>query len=221
LELAKKVTAGIKGYSHIDFSNDGSVLISGNANNKFNLWNTSDLKLMSYAKEHKERVRALKFGPNGKFLASGSFDGQVILWEINRKELPPPVVEEIIPEPLTEIQGRNIESRWTLDLTNPNVVVKVWDNSKIDGDVVTLYLNGETILEQHSLIRAKETTTFTVKDNSTNVLILFADDLGKAPPATVALSISDGINTKNLTLRSDLEQSEAITLRYYPNKEEE
>ena len=80
------------------------------------------------------------------------------------------------------------------------------------------YLNGETILEKHSLVRSKEVMNFTVKDNSTNVLILFADDLGKAPPATVALLITDGINSKTLTLRSDLEQSEAITLKYYPQE---
>jgi WD40 repeat protein len=175
---------------------------------------------MSYVREHNERVRALKFGPNGTFLASGSYDGQIILWEINKEETPPPpppVVEQK-PEPLTEIQGRNIESRLTLDLSNPDVTVKVWDNSKIDGDVVTLYLNGEIILEQHSLVRSKKNMNFTVEDNSTNVLILFADDLGKAPPATVALLITDGINTKTLTLRSDLEQSEAITLKYYPQE---
>ena len=83
---------------------------------------------------------------------------------------------------------------------------------------MTLYLNGETILEKHSLVRSKEVMNFTVKDNSTNVLILFADDLGKAPPATVALLITDGINSKTLTLRSDLEQSEAITLKYYPQE---
>ena len=218
LTLLKQVAAGAKGYSHIDFSNDGSTLVSGNANNKFNLWNASDLKLKSYSKEHKDRVRALKFGPNGKYLASGSYDGQIILWEINKKETPPPPIVEKEAEPLTEIQGRNIESRLTLDLSHPDVMVKVWDNSKIDGDIVTLFLNGETILEQHSLVKAKEVINFRVKDNSTNVLILFADDLGKAPPATVSLSISDGVNTKTLTLRSDLEQSEAITLKYYPQE---
>ncbi|MGB1205648.1 MAG: WD40 repeat domain-containing protein [Chitinophagales bacterium] len=214
LQLSKQIAAGAKGYSHIDFSNDGHFLISGNANNKFNIWDSESFKLISYVKEHKDRVRALKFGPNGQFLASGSYDGQVMLWEINKKETP--IEKEL--EPLTEIQGRNIESRLTLDLSSPDVTVKVWDNSKIDGDIVTLYLNGETILEQHSLIKAKENVNFTVEDNSTNVLILFADDLGKAPPATVALLITDGINTKTLTLRSDLEQSEAITLKYYPQE---
>lgn len=220
LQFAKQVSAGEKGYSHIDFSSDGKVLASGNSSIKFNIRRSSDLKMISYAKEHKDRVRALKFGPNGTFFATGSYDGQIILWEINKEETPPPPppVVEKEPEPLTEIKGRNIESRLTLDLSNPNVTVKVWDNSKIDGDIVTLYLNGETILEKHSLVRSKEVMNFTVKDNSTNVLILFADDLGKAPPATVALLITDGINSKTLTLRSDLEQSEAITLKYYPQE---
>ena len=51
---------------------------------KFGITNTK-IKLHKVEKNHRGIVRALAFSPNGRFLASGSMDGTIMLWHLKGK----------------------------------------------------------------------------------------------------------------------------------------
>jgi WD40 repeat protein len=85
----------------VAFSQDGNTLALGITHKKPNetiiLWNVKDwhkgvqptpINPRALA-DHTESVRALAFSPDGKTLASGGDDDNIILWEINRENLEP------------------------------------------------------------------------------------------------------------------------------------
>lgn len=72
------------------FSPDGQTIATGTANdNMVRVFDTGEGKLKHELKAHTQgkiflttAVYALAFSPNGKFLASGGHDGQVIVWDL-------------------------------------------------------------------------------------------------------------------------------------------
>lgn len=61
-------------------SPDGRTLISA-AGEEIRFWETATGKLIRRLTEHKKPIRSLALSADGKLLASGSQDGQILLWE--------------------------------------------------------------------------------------------------------------------------------------------
>ena len=52
-----------------------------------NLWDVSSKKPIATLMGHKKSVTSVAYSPDGKILASGSFDGTIKLWDVNSKQL--------------------------------------------------------------------------------------------------------------------------------------
>ena len=92
--------------------------------------------------------------------------------------------------------------------------LSLYDNGEIDGDTVSILLNGELILSKEllkaSAIRKKILTPIG-KDEFT--LVLYAENLGKYPPNTGLLVVRDGDQTYQIRFSADLTQNAAIIFR--------
>ena len=66
----------------VDFSPDGTQLLSGSWDTTMKLWNVVDGSLVKTFRGHTGRVYTLTFSSNGLQALSGSLDGTVILWDI-------------------------------------------------------------------------------------------------------------------------------------------
>jgi len=70
--------------------------------------------------------------------------------------------------------------------------IQLWDNAAEDGDIVSAYLNGNWIIENHSLL--KDTTDFnfstSILNTGKNDLVLFALNEGSSGPNTVSIAIN-------------------------------
>ena len=64
----------------VDFSPDGKMLASANANSNIKLWNT-DGTLLKTLEGHNAAVLKVIFSPDGEMLASVSEDKTVKLWK--------------------------------------------------------------------------------------------------------------------------------------------
>ena len=64
----------------ITFSNDHKNLLAS-SNNEILIYDSSSFDLVDRLKGHTNNIRALKFSPCGKYLASGSWDQTIILWD--------------------------------------------------------------------------------------------------------------------------------------------
>lgn len=112
---------------------------------------------------------------------------------------------------------REVRISRIIEVQKPNIRIKVWDGGTVDGDVVTLFLNGKRILDKHRVNKSKYNVSVTLAEDN-NFLILHAEDLGSIPPNTIAVSVDDGVKEQILVLSSDLKVSGAILVKQFSVK---
>lgn len=111
-----------------------------------------------------------------------------------------------------EFDGRNITYVKELSFKNEKIKIKIWDHGRQDGDIVSIYLNGFTIISKHLLTYSKKQIEITLDPNKKNDLFLYAHNLGKYAPNTVSVEITDGTTSENILLNSDLKSCEAVLI---------
>lgn len=86
---AMRETAEQKGAWKVSFYPDGkrfAVSSSSNSNPIVKVYETSSMREIFALKNHTKRVRALDVSPDGKLIASGSLDGNIIVWNAETGE---------------------------------------------------------------------------------------------------------------------------------------
>lgn len=142
---------------------------------------------------------------NGNFYNNGNYFSDHPACQKNR-------ITDVIIEKAKDIQGRKTEVVESVSVNDSKVIVYLWDNNKVDGDIVSLNLNGEWILKNYQLTRKVKTIELNLPEES-NELILFAENLGSVAPNTAAISVwVDGEKKKELIMNSDMGKSEAIRI---------
>ncbi len=112
-----------------------------------------------------------------------------------------------------EFEGRKISYVKELSFTNENISVSLWDHGRQDGDIVSIYLNGKTVVSKHLLTYRRKKVSFKLDLDKTNELFLYAHNLGTAPPNTVSIELTDGSTSEKIILNSDLKSCEAVQIK--------
>ncbi|EAR02436.1 hypothetical protein [Maribacter sp. HTCC2170] len=118
---------------------------------------------------------------------------------------------EIAPERM-QFDGRNITYVKELVFNKEKIKVSIWDHGRQDGDIVSIYLNGLTVISKHLLTYQKKPIEITLDPSKKNDLFLYAHNLGEYAPNTVSVEISDGKTSENIILNSDLKSCEAVLI---------
>lgn len=110
---------------------------------------------------------------------------------------------------------RKIQKISEIAFTGDSVSLSIYDNGTIDGDTISMVLNGKIIVEKVKLTtRAfKITIPTTVMPGDSLILIMHAESLGLIPPNTGLLVIEDGAVRHEIRFEGDLQRSSAVTLR--------
>ncbi len=119
--------------------------------------------------------------------------------------------EEIKPM-RSKFAGRTISYVKELEVDSEDIQIILWDHGRQDGDLVSIYLNGEEVIKKH-LLTYRE-VLFEVKLDGTqkNDLFLYAHNLGRFPPNTVSIKIKDNSSTEEIVLNSDLKSCESVLI---------
>lgn len=112
-----------------------------------------------------------------------------------------------------EFKGRKISYIKELSFANDEVSINLWDHGRQDGDIVSIYLNGKSIVAKHLLTYRKKNIRFKLDASRSNELFLYAHNLGKAPPNTVSIELTDGTTSEKIVLNSDLKSCEAVQIK--------
>lgn len=112
-----------------------------------------------------------------------------------------------------EIANRRLVVSNKLKVNNARVTVFIWDHQTVDGDRVSLNLNGEWILVNYTLEKEKHSFEIDLEEGS-NIFVLHALNLGKYSPNTAALIIKDGIESHRIILESDMKESGTLEINY-------
>ncbi len=93
--------------------------------------------------------------------------------------------------------------------------LSLYDNGEIDGDTVSVLLNGNIIIAKEGLkATAINRTVYITPDMGDSIiLVLYAENLGKYPPNTGLLVIHDGDDEYQVRFSADLQTNAAIILR--------
>src|SRR5262249_22194916 len=80
----------MQGFAHPALSPDGTTLAAVADDHRqptIQLWDVDSGKLLARLRGHTSYVGALAFSPDGRLLASGSWDTTVLLWDVTRARL--------------------------------------------------------------------------------------------------------------------------------------
>lgn len=112
----------------------------------------------------------------------------------------------IIP---AEFADRPNEVIGELEINSREVTLSLWDHGQIDGDIVSIYVNGELVVDELTLRGPadKHTITTELKYNGYNYILMYAHNTGTISPNTAALSIDDGVSAKRFDVESTLSKN--------------
>lgn len=128
--------------------------------------------------------------------------------------VPKKSIEELTKNVAT-ISGRKSEFSQVVDFKSDSLMFSLYDNGEIDGDTVSVIMNGETIMAKQGLKASAIRKTIYIQPGQTEdfTLVLFADNLGKYPPNTGLLVVHDGEDVYHLRFSSDFQKSTGIVFR--------
>ena len=118
----------------------------------------------------------------------------------------------IKPKPPTD---RKIEKIRDISFSSDSLLLSFYDNGTIDGDTISMVLNGMIIAEKIKLTTNAFRMTIPTKINPNDslMLVMHAESLGLIPPNTGLLIIQDGTTRHEIRFEGDLQRSSAIVLK--------
>ncbi|MFY0674939.1 MAG: hypothetical protein JXQ87_16180 [Bacteroidia bacterium] len=201
---------------------DGELLRSDNF---LNNGNSVSLNFKASVPLH-EFVKREKIKPQDK--PEDPIDDEIIVMDNEKKEEEKKEEEVVVEEktktpeaklaknksgePL-ELNERTILKTKTVHVKADSIILRIWDNgAHVDGDSVSINLNGEWILKDFRLRRKQHEIVVPLERRSDNYIILYALNLGTSPPNTAAVIIYDGKRQKVMRLSSDMNTCGAINI---------
>ena len=136
----------------------------------------------------------------------------------------PAVKKEIVVMPVKEketiiktsnnVARRETEVIRTVLLKSDSLVINLYDNGEIDGDTVSLVLNGNVILSKQGLTdKAIRKTIAASEIGDSSKLVLYAENLGRIPPNSGLLILQDGNERYQIRFSGDLQKNSAVILK--------
>lgn len=113
-----------------------------------------------------------------------------------------------------DVQKRAIETIETLYFKTDSLVLTLYDNGEVDGDTVSVLMNGKLIMPRVGLSTNAVRKTIYITDVQDSIqIIMYAETLGSLPPNTGLLIVYDGTERHEIRFKGDMERSSAIMFR--------
>jgi hypothetical protein len=108
---------------------------------------------------------------------------------------------------------KNIYSR-DIEIESDSIRISFYDNGDIDGDSISVFMNKKPVLANQQL-SSRSLNLYVALDTllDINEISMFADNLGRIPPNTALMVISDGVNNHEMYLSSTLTQNGTVRLK--------
>ncbi len=117
-------------------------------------------------------------------------------------------------QPAAEINGRIIETIQRVNYTSDSLVITLYDNGEVDGDTVSVLMNGNVIMPMVGLSTKAVRKTIYTKDITDSIqIVMYAENLGSLPPNTGLLIVNDGKDRYEIRFSGDLKKNSAIVFK--------
>lgn len=110
-----------------------------------------------------------------------------------------------------DFKKRNSHIQKTIYVNSDFITLSIYDNGEIDGDSISVFFNGVQLLKNKMLTDKPINIQLNIPSNSgTNELVLYAENLGKFPPNTALMVVTDDKRRHEVRVSCDLEKNAVI-----------
>jgi len=114
----------------------------------------------------------------------------------------------------SDINGRIIETIQSVNYSSDSLVISLYDNGEVDGDTVSVLMNGNVIMPLVGLSTNPVRKTIYTKDITDSIqIVMYAENLGSLPPNTGLLIVYDGKDRYEIRFSGDLKKNAAIVFK--------
>ena len=126
---------------------------------------------------------------------------------------PLPIATSVVSA--AEVTKRKTETIQSVYFKSDSLVLSLYDNGEVDGDTVSVVLNGKVILANQGLTtNAINKTIYMTPDLGDSLqLVMYAENLGSIPPNTGLLILQDGKDRYEIRFAGDFQKNSAVLLR--------
>lgn len=124
-----------------------------------------------------------------------------------------PVFEKIKTKLLPRFEARVNKVLKTIEVSQDEITVQLYDNGEIDGDTVTVTFNGDVVALKKGLSEKPIVLKLKVKENTDNELVMYAENLGAIPPNTALMVVTVDDKRYQVTISSDEKRNGSIIFR--------
>ena len=103
-------------------------------------------------------------------------------------------------------------SRKEIKLNNNKLVLSISDDRKVDGDIITILLNGVVILDNYPVVKAAKKLKIKLAKDTKYELVFRAENEGETPPNTALVVVKNGKTITKFHMKADLETNDVIYL---------
>jgi len=100
----------------------------------------------------------------------------------------------------------------TIEWVSDKIILEVWDGTAVDGDRITITLNGKVVLENYSLRSEKHKLVLETGGNELNVINIIALNEGGDPPNTANITLRDGDKTYDIVAHNHTDKKSVIKI---------
>ena len=162
--------------------------------------------------EKEKKNNAVKNLDTPKLIAPAAENRQIISPVSKSEEIAKPAIiqQNTKVNPQRKIEPRDIELLNTFRFKEDSVMIKIYDNGIIDGDVISLIVNSQVVFDKIKLTAIPLAYALKASADTQFQIEFYAETLGEIPPNTGLITISSASKTSEVLFSSDLKKSAAI-----------
>ena len=187
-------------FHELSINQYSKVLLTGYYKEKALLFDLKNIDLERELDENIQLVNTYLTNDYNEFMISSSEEGRHRLMQVKGGSGIKPL----------SLQKRDVEIQKVITVRANKINLSVWDNERVDGDRISLSLNGKWILRNYEIAKEKHSLDIELIKNQVNELVFFAENLGEIPPNTTAINIQYKGYNKTHIMRSNMDKSASI-----------
>lgn len=133
----------------------------------------------------------------------------------------PVIIAAPVVKAAANVAERKMKNEQSVYFESDSLVLTLYDNGEVDGDTVSVLMNGQIIFAKQGLTTKANSKTVYIDKSTTDTLsmVMYAESLGSIPPNTGLLIIMDGEKRYEVRFSADLQTNAAILLRRKPTEQ--
>ena len=123
-------------------------------------------------------------------------------------------VTPVDPTAAVDAAKRKVENIQALYFKSDSLRLTLYDNGEVDGDTVSVIMNGVVIMPKVGLSTNAVNKTIDTREAGDSIqIVMYAETLGSLPPNTGLLIVYDGGDRYEIRFSGDMQKSSGIVFR--------